>query len=262
MNDLFAGANQKAPIIDDKMNFWEELTGPGKKFDKTKYKTDAELQQALARGKYEADTTIDYFKQVQDEMRADLLKKQEAEAAGAKYDELLNLIKGNQNTNGNFTPPAGNDNEPPKINLDEIKASIKAELKQDQTLEKEQANYNLVEKTLKEQFGTNFHTVLNNTRETLGLSVDQINTLAKQSPALIFKMMGMDQQKSEGFQSPTRSTQRTDSFAPHTEKHTWSWWQQFKAKEPKKYWDPKNISQRKKDAEELGEAFADGDFYS
>jgi hypothetical protein len=43
-------------------------------------------------------------------------------------------------------------------------------------------------------------------------------------------------------------------------KRTWRWYQDLKAKDSNKYWHPKTQVQMHKDAEALGDAFADGDF--
>lgn len=116
-----------------------------------------------------------------------------------------------------------------------------------------------VQAKLRERFGNKYTEVLEEQRKLLDLTTEDVNNLAKRSPAAFLRAMGLDQ-KQEAFQSPPRSVQRTDNFSPSTNKRTWSYYQNLKKQNPKLYYDPKIIAQMHKDRNELGEAFEDGDF--
>lgn len=256
-DNLFQDDNKFDPELemdnDPKKDFLGELVGEGKKFK------DA---QALARGKYEADRTVDMLKFRMDELRSDYQKLHEEKTNGAKLAELLErLEKGpaQKQTDGVITPNAENVNEP-KINPEDIKKDVLAEIRRDEEEKRAKANFDMVQKRLQERFGNNFQKVLNEQRESLELTVEDINNLARKSPEAFFRAVGLDQEKKSDFQAPPRSDHRSDSFSPRNEKRTWSWYQELKKTDPNLYRSSKITNQMMKDYETLGPDFEDGDF--
>jgi hypothetical protein len=90
--------------------------------------------------------------------------------------------------------------------------------------------------------------------------VDDVNALGRKSPEAFFKLMGLDETRSDTFQAPPRSNTRDSSFAPNQQKRTWSYYQNLKAKDKALYYSPKIFNQMLRDAEDLGDAFKDGDY--
>lgn len=250
-DDLFSGMQDTTPIIDQDKDYLAELVGEDKKFKDTK---------ALARGKAEADNYVKILERSLDEMRADVLKSRADADARANLEDL---IKGLKDTSSEHTPPA-NDNESkaPQINPDDMKKAARLEFLLMQDEQKKQNNLELVQTKLKEHYGSGFPKALEEQRKTLGLSTDQVNTLAKESPQAFFRLMGLDQERREDpFQAPPRSQQRSDNFAPKgSEKRTWSYYKKLRQTTPDAFLDPKIHIQMQKDAMTLGDAFNDGDF--
>lgn len=247
MNDNLFNPQDQGTFVDPDKDYFSELVGEDKKFKDEK---------ALARAKYEADLTIERFKQDKDEMRKDILAFQEREKQRATLEELLQEIKNSKNsdTTSDTTKSAET------VKPEEIKTLFKQAYEEEKKAEAEKRNFDLVQSKLRERFGSNFHNTLETQRETLGLSVDEVNALAKRSPEAFFRTFGLNQQQQQqDYTSPPRSQQRSDSFAPRSEQRTWSWWQNKKKENPGFYWDPKNVAQRHKDAQNLGSAFDDGD---
>lgn len=259
-DNLFEGGD-KTPIIDQNTDYVQELTGPGKKFDRSKYQSTDDLLDAVLKGKYEADKFADILKSEQAELRDEFLKVRGQKTVEDKYEQLIDLIKGQQGNNRDITQNDDNVNaERKEVNLDDIETRVLQKLEQRTVAQKEQDNIKIVQDKLKEELGDNFQAIINKQRESLGLSMEDANALARRSPKAFFKAMGLEDAKQEGFQAPPRSVQRSDSFAPSTQKRTWSFYQKLKAEKPELYWNPKTRSQMYKDHDQLGAAFEDGDY--
>lgn len=248
-NDLFE-TDPMSPQLDPSKDYFSELVGEGKKFKDEK---------ALARGKYEADQTIEHFKKIQDEMRKDLLEAQAREKAGATLQEIYDRLDKAQKTEHTSSTPNVN-TSPTSLTPDEVKNLSRKEYLQLMAEQKEKENFDKVQVKLRERLGPNFQASLNEQREALGLTAEEINAMAKRSPEVFFRTFGLNQQpQQDNFNAPPRNTQRNDTFAPRTEKRTWAWYQELKKRDPKAYWDPKIVTQRLKDAQDLGPEFDDGD---
>lgn len=248
-NDLFQPVENQPPQIDESKNYLTELVGEGKKF---------KTPEDLAKGKAQADAFVDTLKSELDTMRTDYLRLREEHMAGAKLEQLIDQLKKQQQSDGEPTLEADKVKQP-EFNLSDLKKEIFADLEKEKHLEKQRVNLQSVQNKLKERHGNNFQGILHQQSETLGMTKEQVQTLASENPNAFYKLFGLDEaQKQESFQSPPTSIQRS-SFAPTTEKRTWSWWQNLKREKPKEYWDPKSVTQRHKDALSLGEDFNDGD---
>lgn len=253
--NLLDGNNQDQFTIDANKDYLQELVGDGKKF---------KTPQDLARGKAEADAFIETLKRQQDELRADFIRVREENVAKAKLEELIDRLQNGKqpDTSGNI-PPA-KDVELKPFDPKELEGLIPREIEKYETQRKQSENFRIVQDKLTETFGTNYQTVLNQRIKELGLTADDINALARKSPNAFFNTLGINrEQKSDnGFQSPPRSSQRSDNFAPRTEKRTWSYYQKIKKENPTLYYSPKITNQMHDDYQSLGTAFEDGDFHA
>jgi hypothetical protein len=250
-DNLLAEDNSETITIDPNKNYVEELVGEGKKF---------KTIEDLARGKYESDLHIKIMEKRSDELRNDYLKVRDENLAKAKLEELIDKMQAQQLSPSSYQPPANDDKTPPTIDSKQIESLIDSQISRRETESKEKANFNTVQNRLKERFGNSYQAVLKEQIDTLGLTIDDVNVLAKKSPNAFFRTMGLDQpQQTESFQAPVRSNQMS-SFKPTTQKRTWSYYQELKKQNPKLYYDPKIANQMHKDYEDLGPQFEDGDF--
>lgn len=252
-NNLFAGGNDPTPdVLDQNKDYLSELVGNEKKFKDTK---------ELAKGKYESDRYIETLTRTLDEMREDNKKLREAQVDGNKYDELVNLIK--QGKSDESISPSPQEDKP-ELKLEDVEKLVAERMDRRDRLKKEQENFNLVQQRLKEQLGTNYSHILEEQREQMDLTVEEVNQLARRSPTMFYRTFGLEnkQQTDPDLFSPPRSVQRNDNFAPKTTKRTWTYYQQLKRDNPTLYWDPKTVTQRHKDYETLKGDFEDGDFNS
>lgn len=253
MNDLFEGKQDNLLPLNENTDYFAELVGENKKFKDEK---------ALAKGKYEADLYVKSLEKSLDEMRSDYEEARKQNMAGARLEELIDRLNKSSNSNSEQNPPAKEDgNTPNTVKPEDFNKLIEAKIAETKVREKEEANYENVQAKLRERFGNNAANVLEQQRQTLGLSVDDTKALARKSPAAFFRLMQLDQtQQQDGFQSPPRSNIRNDNFLPNVQKRTWSWYQDLKKKDRALYYAPKTIGQMHRDHAELGREFEDGTF--
>src|SRR5258705_5360239 len=241
---------QQPPQFDPTKDYLADLVGPDKKF---------KTVNDLARGKAEADTTIELFKKRQDELRDDYLKLREEANQQAKLQDLIDRLEHPQNT-PQFTPPVM---EPKQPTLDptQLSSLVSREIVSYETNKKRTENYNTVQSKMQDMFGVNYPQELARRMNTLGLTADQLNETAKTSPTAFYNMMGMNQPTAQpGFQSPVRSSVSNDNFSARPQKRTWAYYQELKKSDPKMYYNTKIANQMLDDMVELGDAFKDGDF--
>lgn len=246
-DNLLDPGNDTTP--DPNKNFLEELVGEGKKF---------KTPEDLARGKAEADSYIKILERKSDELRTDYLKLQDEYSSRAKLQDLVEELKKQQLTSSNTTQ-ANEDRTQPELDLNKIEGLVSSKIQQYETSKRQAENFELVRNKIKERFGSNYQDTLKQHMESLDLSEEDLNDMARNRPKFLLRTLGLDQPVvKEPFQSPVRSSQK---FVPSgAEKRTWSYYQKLKKENPKLYNDPKTNVQMQKDYIELGDAFEDGDF--
>jgi hypothetical protein len=149
----------------------------------------------------------------------------------------------------------------PVIDQKQIESLVSSKIQEHELTKKQQENFNIVRSKLTERFGSNYQSVLREQSESLGLTDNDVNDLARKSPRAFFKTMGLDREETrESFQSPPRSSQRSDNFAPSTQKRTWSYYQKMRKENPEAYTSPKIQAQMHRDYVDQGRDFEDGDF--
>ena len=248
MNTLF---DQDAQL-DPNKNYLEELVGEGKKF---------KTVEDLAKGKFESDIYIDTLTRRQDEINKDYRRVLDESKAQATLKDLLKEYQSNQIPDRQNTPPVNDLEKKPVIDREELRSLIATEFVETQKQQKEKTNFDTVQKKLQEQFGVNYSEVLKRQMETLDLSPEDIDRLAKKSPAAFFNTLGLNPTAPSPNIAPPRS-QRSDTFLPTGQaKRTWSYYKDLKKTNPSAWLDPKIAVQMQNDHIALGDAFEDGDFH-
>jgi hypothetical protein len=250
-DSLFEGADN---ALDPNKDYLAELVGDGKKF---------KTPQDLAKGKYEADNYVSLLTKKLDQLRDDYTKLDTDYKARAKLEELMDKHFNSQQQSSSETNLTANDRDKPGIDPKQIEELVDTRIKQTKQFEREQANLSKVKDKLVERFGSNYQTILNERIESLELSAEDVNALAKKSPTALFKALELEAPTQDSFQAPPRSQKRSDTFSPKGgPKRTWSYYQDLKKANPQLYNDPKITIQMEKDYLALGDSFEDGDFHS
>lgn len=254
---LFTDTNTE-PQLDPNKNYWDELTGEGKKFDKTKYTSDDDLKQAIGRGKFEADEFIRFKNQEFDKLREDYLQLKTEYQAGPKLQELIDRLTKQQDTSSE-QPDANGLNEKPSINPEDIEKLVSSKLMEHEANRKYEENFNFIKGKLTQKYGTNYAEVLKDQIDELGLTQEYVNELARKHPKVLLKTLGLDEaSKQELFQTPVRSQ---TSFTPKLPvKRTWMYYENLRKTKPDQYWQANTQLQMHRDQAELGNEFKDGTY--
>lgn len=246
--------SQTPPQVDD---YIAELTKPGSKFDRTKYQSDSEMYQAIAKGKYEADLMISLKNRETDDLYDQNKRLRDEYNAGPKLQEVLDRILTAQNTSTSSTHTQANDNKDTAqgqaFDPSQLDSLLEDKLSKIEQARLARANWETVRDRLQSQFGDRSSEVLKAQTQKLGLTTDKVEDLAKTSPAAFFKLLGLDEQpKAETFQAPPRSSQSM-TFAPRSNQRTWAHWREEQRKNPSLFSDPKAHNQMMDDIKAIGE---------
>src|SRR5882757_1908684 len=199
---------------EDNTDYLQELTKPGGKFDKSKYATEAEMYQAIAKGKFLGDRTIEMQNQRFDELRQDFILERDENTAKDSFEQLRKTLLERKQEG-----PADTNVQPQSIapTSEDIAKSVQAEVLKLRQKEKEEANLVEVENRLRTRFGENASTVFRDKMKTLELSDEDIRFLAKKSPNAVLNALGLNSNDNEQYESPPRSSLRSDNFKPTVE---------------------------------------------
>jgi hypothetical protein len=243
MSNLFEQGNDQPNLLEDFKKKWQA------KFPDA----PAELIEAKAH----SDLHIKTLEANNAEIRKMYTDAKDELTAKAKWDEYLDRLNSNKPTNDQVAQPPANEVKTEPLDLMKIEELVQKKIQETEAQRRETANFNKVQSKLQERFGDNVTSVLQEQANNLGLSKDEINSLAKKSPEAFFRVLGLNDKQGEGFVAPPRSDVRNNSFAPKTEKRTMSYYQELKKTNPKLYLDSKIQSQMEKDAFNLGMDFFD-----
>lgn len=232
---------------DDNKDYLAELTGPGAKFDRTKYSSDMDMYKAIAKGKVFGDRAIEHKNNEFDELREDAMKWRNDSTAKAKFEEFFAThAKTSEDDNSGRTQTPANV-EPPldPAKLDEM---LEAKLTAREAKKKAEDNMAEVENRLLERYGDNARSILRDKMKTLGFSEEDLKFLAQKSPQAALNALGIDQTP-ETFQSPPRSSLRSDNFSPQADLRDAVFYEKMRREQPKLYFSEKMSVQRMKDME-------------
>ena len=216
--------------------------------------------EAIALGKARADNYVKILERRLDEMRDDYIKERESNLSKARLEELINQLSAKQSISEE--PPAKEEHQP--FDPKQIESLVSSQIQAHEMSRQQTQNFKMVEDRLRERYGSNYKTHLRNQIDDLGITEQELNEMARKQPKVLLRTLGADKlPERDPYQNPITSTQRaTDTFTPtSTQKRTWSYYEDLKKKDPKVWLDRKTAIQMAKDAEELGDAFMDGNFY-
>lgn len=228
---------------DQNKDYLVELTGPGGKFDRTKYTTDQEMYQAIAKSNYHGDRTISQRNTEFDQLREDFLAVKAEATAAAKLEELIAKYE-NRDTNTTNNQVG---NVEATLDPKKIEDIVSAKLTEIEVKRVESANLNKVDQRLRERFGDNAASVLKDKMNTLGISNEDLKFLARKSPEAVFNTLGLNSNQTEDSYSLPRSNVRSDGFKPQTTVRDAVYYEKLRKDDPKTYFSQSISVQRLKD---------------
>jgi hypothetical protein len=207
----------------------------------------------LLNAKAESDLFIATQNARFDDLRKDYLELKEQQQTGAQLQALLDrLDKPNQQQEMNDTDVQ---KDQPGIKPEDIEALVAKKLSDHQISLKQQENFNSMQAKLKQTFGDDYTSAYKQRLDTLGLTKEYADELAKSHPTVFMKTFGLDEVIQKPIDNLPRNQVRPSSFAPHTPKRDWNYYQEMKKTNPRLYLDPKIAVQMHDDAIALGDAF-------
>ncbi len=209
-------------------------------------------REELENAKAEADLFIATQNARFDDLRKDFLELKEQQQTGAQLKDLLDrldkpIIQQDQNDTPVQTPPG--------IKPEDIDTRIAKALTDHQIKLQQDANFNAMQAKLKETFGSDYASSYKQRLDTLGLSREFADEIARSHPSVFVKTFGLDEVRQQSQQNLPRSSVRPNTFAPQTKKRDWNYYQEMKKSDPRMYLDPKIAVQMHDDAIALGADF-------
>lgn len=211
-----------------------QLVGEGKKFK------DAE---ALAKGKAEADNYIE-------ELKARLAAQEEALSQRPTIDEVRQIFsKEPEHTSTEPGTPA-----PVSVPREEIEAV----LAEREYRQRAQSNLDKATSQMVEAFGdlAAAQKVIASKSQELGMPVDTLQNLAKESPSAFIRLMGLQDSPSSNSQPVKNRSQANPSVSTQSQGYeTYEDFKRLRKENPKLYYSAKIQHQLHRKAAEKGRAF-------
>jgi len=209
--------------VDPEKDYFPELVGEGRK-----YKT----QQDLARAVVEKEFHIKRVENENSEMRTDLKEKETAKT----LEEILNQLEVLRTQ-----PPSNGNNQNREAeqmqNTGLTSAEVEALIQKRESINQQKVNRDSVQKKLRETYGKDFVSKVEETATHLGVGVDYLDNVAVQNPNAFYRLMGMEQttqRKADEF-SPPRSRLNFDSNSSSSNKKNFAYYEQMRKAKPSEY---------------------------
>lgn len=256
-DSLFDNNNKNNMSFDEDKDYLTELTGPGGKYDRTKYGSETDMWKAMAKGKVHADRTLEFRNKEFDELRDNALTWKAEASAAAKFDEMFKKHMNKQQVEEKDEEDTTSQKSP-QLSAADYEAIAERKYQEIENRRREASNMAELETRLQKQLGDNAKGILQQRMNTLGLTLDDVKFLARKSPEVALNSLGFVQQNKEIDQGLPLSNTRSNNFAPSgSGKRTASFYEKMKKENPKMYWNPETATQRMKDIDELGIDFDD-----
>ncbi len=234
MSNIFDVVNDEDVVtIDENVDYVAELVGDGKKFKDLA---------ALARGKAEADKYIELQNRKLDQLKQELNTRTSLEG----FLEKMKTPQEHQPPQ----PVAPPSDAPVMLDDSMLEAKLAALLEKKSAESKQETNYNKVVDVLVSQYGDQANLVINHKAKEVGMTPQELKSLASRSPEAFFRLTAISTDAHQGSGSPVpRSGLNTIGNTGSTVRNA-AFYEKMKLTDPKKYNDPKTASEMMKDLAE------------
>ena len=219
-------------------NFVEQLVGEGKKFATV---------EDLAKGKAEGDRYIDQLKV---ELEQAKTKAQEVDALNQKVDELLKSIPTQTTTTSSST--VENTTSQNTVSEDDIQALVKATLEKQESDQRATKNIDLVSTKLRETYGDKAGEVVEQRARELGMTVAQVEEMAKNAPAAALELFSGGAKTTETNPLNQLNTKQNSAATPTTSGNERGWSHYRELRKSGQLYKPQVWSQMMQDIEKVG----------
>ncbi|MGW8181323.1 MAG: hypothetical protein ACWGQW_21540 [bacterium] len=231
-NSLLSGDNPGIEEPEDG-NFLAALVGEGKTYAN---------EQELAKGKLHADKHIKDLEATLEGLRSDLKERVTIE------DYMRELQKERSETQEGTTNTSPKPENP--MNADEIAAEVERRLQEKERSKRSEENLSKVKTELSKLYGHSYENHIRNTANTLGMSLAEMDDLAKRSPTAFMNLMGKPSGGSNF--TPPSGNASVDTTIGDASVRNETYYKKMKEADPVKYWDKKTQMKMHEDAQEQG----------
>lgn len=246
---IFENEGTRNIVIDQAKDWLGEYVGEGKKF-----KDVADL----AKGKAHSDAFIARLEKEMEGLRTELNTR-------LKLEEFMDRMNSNNSSQAasQTTQTAGSSNQfegtaQNTISPTDIEKVIEQRLQAREAEKAVQTNLEMTKSKLQAAFGENYVSELEARTQSLGLSKDFVNDLAKREPKALFALLNLNE---------TPQRQAPDVFAPRgsvntgglsqasSQEKTFKDYEKLRKENPAVYWSSQVQNEIHRQAEKLGERF-------
>lgn len=237
---IFDDSEESVVTIDESKDYVTELVGDGKKFKDVA---------ALARGKAEADLYIKQLTERLDEARKELGSRTSLEDF-LKEMKSLREPAPPQNVQEPIKPDGGT------VDDSTLEEKILRILEQKSQKEVGESNLDRVKRVLNDQLGSEARAVINKKSTELGMSVQELESLAAKSPSAFFTLVGVAEQRQPSMTpvAPRGSVNSLGNPQVAGVKNK-AYFDKLKQTNPSAYWDKNTTAEMikaRKDCEKAG----------
>lgn len=222
------------------------ITGPGGKFDRTRYASDEEHKAAMAKAIFNGDKFIAAKNEQFDQLREDSLRWREEALAKANLEDYATRMNQNNSTTTNTQV----DTKPETVDYAKIKElaanEARAAFQQIKAEEKQENNFAVVETKLKEIYGEKAGQILQERMKSLNLTKEDVKFLATKSSQAVMNALDIRPQQ-PSYDNLPRGSSNSDSFRPSSAIRDAIFYEDLRREKPKEYFSEKVSVQRIKD---------------
>src|SRR3990167_677025 len=207
----------------------------------------------LAKGKAHGDQFIEFLKEQNAAMKAELDKALDEANKRKSAEAVLEELKTRQSNKD----VAENTEEPTSssLNSETIKSLVKESISEEHRKAAFQANVQIVDSAVKEKYGDKAKEFVANKAKELGLSIEELGGLAAKSPSGFFNLVGMGVVEQKTL-APSKSTINPNAILSNQPKAgTAAYYDNMRKEDKKKFFTPVVQAQLFKDRERLGSDF-------
>lgn len=242
MTDLFNAPTDDTPQGDDPITV-DQLVGEDKQ-----YKTVDEL----AKAKRHADSFIEQLKSELSGLRNENTSLRDDASTRERLDTILDQLNTRQQSQDDEDFEGSNNQESPprssQPDTQQINALIESRLTE---IERERtANQNRIDaiNKIKDVYGNDYVSRLEQRTQELGLTKDEMNSLAGRSPNAFLALVAPTTNNDDRPVSVPRSSVNPGNPTSDPQAGTADFYKRLKQTDPQKYWSPKVQNQLHKDA--------------
>lgn len=212
--------------------------------------------EVIAKGKLEADAYVKTLEEQLAQMREDLGKQDYASQLLTQLQQKApNPTVGNtvESNNNNESETSAGDNTNQPVDDETLKSLVEKTLTEREAKATVDQNLSVVVTQLEELYGTEANATVQKKAQELGMSLERIEELAKESPSAFFALLGENKVPAKSLAHTSIRTEGVNY--QNTGQRDWAYYSQLRRENKNMYYTPKIQQQLMEDKQRLGSKF-------